>query len=173
MGEEREPDIQTFPLRITWVLRYKEKVSLILACEYQWKDVTSLSRRGNGISEAAEEKRKMTFTKRPPHASCRALSWPWHWRYSFLLQRGIKSTLQEQKLTEVNDEFKLNRLKFRKSGVRDADTTGHLGLSCNSGGDFSPDPHPPLKTTHPPLLSAQRPQRSVCSGQEPSPCFQH
>lgn len=89
VGEEREPDIQTFPLRITWVLRYKEKVSLILACEYQWKDVTCLSRRGNGISEAAEEKRKMTFTKHPPHASCWAPSWPWHWCYSFCSSMGL------------------------------------------------------------------------------------
>lgn len=58
----------------------------------------------------------MTFIKHPPYASSGVPSRPGHWRYSFLLQCRINYTGKAE--AEVNDEFKLNCLKFRKSSVR-------------------------------------------------------
>lgn len=72
----------------------------------------------------------MTFPKHLPYASCWAPSRPWHCRYFSLLLQRTNSTLQKQKLTVVSDELKFNCFKLRKSRLRDADTSGHLGISC-------------------------------------------
>jgi len=74
-----------------------------------------------------------------------------------LLWHRIDSILEPQKLTEANEELKLNCFEFRKSRLRDADT-GHLGVFGNSGRDFFPDPHLLLKTTHPHCYQLKHPR---------------